>query len=375
MNPLAWTLKQRIERAIALGALVLVVVWPIGLSAYWSHEILVETFLFGIAAASLIFLSAYGGMVSLGQTALFGIAGVIVGNLATKGGPGGTSKGLHLGWDPTLAVVLGIAITTAIGLVFGAVAARSAGIYFLMITLTYSVIATYTLGQVTRISGFSGIGGINRYTPGWLGDVLAHPNRLYYVALGVALAVYALIRYLVRTPFGLTLQGVRDEPVRMGSLGYNVALHRTLAFGFAALLASLAGVLYVWWSGQIAPGNVDLPETINLLVMAVIGGLWRIEGAWLGAFAFIVIQNYVRDFHVPGLSFGGTLFGGSFNTVIGIIFLLIVLVSPGGLMGIWDRLLGGLEPIRRGRAALEVAPATSAESPSPVPQRRRASTP
>jgi branched-chain amino acid transport system permease protein len=350
MNPLEWTAKQRLERALAFAALMLVVVWPLGLSPYWSHEILLETFLFGIAASSLVFLSAYGGMVSLAQTALFGIAGVIVGNLATKGGPGGTSKGLHLGWDPTVAVVVAIVITTVIGLMFGAVAARSAGIYFLMITLTYSVIATYTLGQVTRISGFSGIGGINLYTPGWIGNVLAHPNRLYYLALLVSVIVYALIRYVVRTPFGLTLQGVRDEPLRMSSLGYNVALHRTLAFGFAAFLASLAGILYVWWSGQVAPGNVDLPETINLLVMAVIGGLWRIEGAWLGAFAFIVIQNYVRDFHVPGLSFGGTLFGGSFNTVIGIIFLVIVLVSPGGLMGIWDRGIGALRflPSSRG---------------------------
>jgi len=142
---------------------------------------------------------------------------------------------------------------------------------------------------------------------------------------------------VLRTPFGISLQGVRDEPIRMASLGYNVALHRTLAFGFAGFIASLGGILYVWWSGQIAPGNVDLPETINLLVMAVIGGLWRIEGAWIGAFAFIVISDYVRDFKVPGLSFGGTLFGGTFNTIIGILFLLIVLVSPGGLMGIWDR--------------------------------------
>jgi branched-chain amino acid transport system permease protein len=207
-----------------------------------------------------------------------------------------------------------------------------------MITLTFSVIATYTLGQVTKIGGFSGIGGINNYTPSWIGDILAHPNRLYYLALGVAIGVYVVIRYLVRTPFGVSFQGVRDEPIRMGSLGYNVPLHRTLAFGFAAFLASLAGILYVWWSGQIAPGNVDLPETINLLAMAVIGGLARIEGAWLGAFAFIVIQNYARDLKVPGLSFGGTLFGGSFNTIIGVIFLVIVLVSPGGLMGIWDRL-------------------------------------
>jgi branched-chain amino acid transport system permease protein len=328
---------------------VLVAVWPVvGLSPYWSHQILIQTFLFGVAAASLIFLSAYGGMVSLAQTALFGIAGVIIGNLATKGGPGGTSKGLHLGWDPTLALVVAVATATAIGLILGAVSARSAGIYFLMITLTYSVIVTYTLGQVTKISGFSGIGGISNYTPGWIGDVLAHPNRLYYAALVVAVAVYLLIRYIVRTPFGVALQGVRDEPVRMASLGYNVALHRMLAFGFAAFIASLGGILYVWWSGQISPGNVDLPETINLLVMAVIGGLLRVEGAWLGAFAFIVIQNYVRDFDVPGLSFGGTLFGGTFNTIVGIIFLVIVVVSPGGLMGIWDRAMARLDRQRGG---------------------------
>jgi branched-chain amino acid transport system permease protein len=341
-NPREWSLKTRVERAVGLVALVLAALGPFIFNSYWAHQILIETFFFGIAGASLIFLSAYGGMVSLAQTALFGIAGVIIGNLATKGGPGGTSKGLHLGWDPTLALFVALAITTAIGLIFGAVAARSAGIYFLMITLTYSVITTYVLGQVTNISGFSGIGGINRYVPGWIGDVSDHPNRLYYVSLIVASFAYVLIRYVVRTPFGISLQGVRDEPIRMSSLGYNVPLHRTLAFGFAAFLAALAGILYVWWSGQIAPGNVDLPETINLLVMAVIGGLARIEGAWLGAFAFIVIQNYVRDFTVPGLGFGGTLFGGSFNTVIGIIFLLIVLVSPGGLMGIWERAFGGL---------------------------------
>src|SRR3954447_3904392 len=104
-------------------------------------------------------------MVSLAQTALFGIAGVILGNLVTRGGEGGTSKGLHLGWNPTLSVILAILLTTAIGLIFGLVAARAAGIYFLMITLTYSVIATYSLGQVTKISGFSGIGVINNYTP------------------------------------------------------------------------------------------------------------------------------------------------------------------------------------------------------------------
>jgi branched-chain amino acid transport system permease protein len=241
--------------------------------------------------------------------------------------------------DPTLAVVLAIVMTTVIGLIGGAVASRSTGIYFLMITLTYSVIATYTLGQVTNISGFSGIAGINRYTPSWIGDVVAHPNRLYYVALGTAIVAYALIRYVVRAPFGVSLQGVRDEPIRMASLGYAVPLHRTIAFGFAAFLAALAGVLYGWYAGTVAPGDVDLPQTISLLIMAVIGGLARIEGAWIGAFAFILMQNYITTTtHVPLLGFGGTLFGGSFNTLIGIIFLVIVVVSPDGLMGLWGRI-------------------------------------
>ena len=358
MNPRDWTLRQRIERPIAAVALVLVVVWPAaGWSSYWAHTILLETFIFGIAAASLVFLSAYGGMVSLAQTALFGMAGIILGNLATEGGPGGTSKGLHLGWDPTVAVIVAILLTTLIGLIGGAVASRSAGIYLLMITLTYSVIAVYVLSQVTTISGFSGIGGINNYTPSWLGDILAHPNRLYYVALGTTIFTYVAIRYLVRTPFGLSLQGVRDEPIRAASLGYNVALHRTLAFGFAAFLAALGGVLYAWFAGQVAPGDVDLPQTINLLIMAVIGGLLRIEGAWIGAFVFFVMQNYITtSTDIPLLGFGGTLFGGSFNTVIGIIFLAIVVVSPDGLLGLWDRVL---QLIGRSRSA--APPAQAAE--------------
>jgi branched-chain amino acid transport system permease protein len=332
--------RAAFERILGIAVLCILAAGPVIFDEYWVDTILTQTFIFGIAAASLIFLSAYGGMISLAQTALMGVSGYIVGNLVSARGVGGESKGLTLGWDPTVALVVTIAITTAIGLLLGAVAARSAGIYFLMLTLTYGVIAYYFFSQVTQFGGFSPIGGINRHIPGFIGELLNHPDKLYYLALGVALAVYALIRYVVRTPFGLSLQGIRDDPVRMASLGYNVALHRMLAFGLAAFFASVAGVLYVWWQGQIAPGDVYLGSTINLLVMAVIGGLVRVEGAWLGALAFILIDNYVRDLSIPGLSFGGTLFGGSFNTLIGVIFLAIVVASPDGLMGIWERFMG-----------------------------------
>ncbi len=327
--------KTVVERVIGVGVLVLALVGPQFVTDFWMDTVLTQTFILGIGAASLVFLSAYGGMISLAQAALMGIAGYALGNMVSQRGPGGETKGLTLGWDPTLAVVLAILLAVGIGLLFGAVASRSFGIYFLMLTLTYSVIAYLFVSQVTQVGGFSPIAGIDEYTPGFVGDVVNDRQRLYYVALGVAIVTYVLIRYLVRTPFGISLQGIRDEPLRMASLGYNVALHRTLAFGIGALVAAVGGVLFAWWSGQLSPSNIGLQATIELLVIAVIGGLIRIEGAWLGAFAYIVINNEVTN-RIP--SDGLPVIGGTFNTVIGLIFLGIVIVSPDGLMGIWDRI-------------------------------------
>ena len=109
--------------------------------------------------------------------------------------------------------------------------------------------------------------------------------------------------------------------------------------------------------------DLGLDATIDLLIIAVIGGLGRLEGAWLGAFAFIVINNYVRDIQFPCAEEGAAVVGGSFNTMIGIVFLLIVLVSPDGLMGIWDRLLKscGARP-RRQREPAEAARAGEGSS-------------
>ncbi len=314
---------------------ILALLAPVLVSDFWLDTVLTQTFILGIGAASLVFLSAYGGMISLAQAGLMGIAGYALGNMVTQNVPGGETKGLLLGWNPSLAVVLAILLTVGLGFIFGAVASRSFGIYFLMLTLTYSVIAYLFVSQVTQVGGFSPIAGVDEYTPGFIGDVVNDRQRLYYVALGVAIVIYGLIRYLVRTPFGISLQGIRDEPSRMASLGYNVALHRTLAFGIGAFVAAVGGVLFAWWSGQLSPSNIGLAATIELLVIAVIGGLGRIEGAWLGAFAYIVINNEVTN-RIP--ADGLPVVGGTFNTVIGVVFLAIVIASPDGLVGIWDRL-------------------------------------
>jgi branched-chain amino acid transport system permease protein len=160
-------------------------------------------------------------------------------------------------------------------------------------------------------------------------------------------AVYALLRYLARAPLGLAFQGIRDDPSRMRALGYNVLLLRTVAFGLGAFVAGLAGVLSVWWNTRISPGSISLPQTIDVLVIAVIGGLYRLEGAWVGAFAFAALDNWIR---------GVEAIGGRFNTVVGAIFLAIVLLSPGGLTGIWE---SATQRLRRGPAA----PAAAASLP------------
>jgi branched-chain amino acid transport system permease protein len=354
-------LQTRVERIVGVVVLLLLVLGPIGhtvFGSFWVNGILTQSLWLGIAAMSLIFLSAYGGMVSLCQVSLYGISALVLANVVTSG----QTKGLHLGWNPWVGVVLAIVITTAIGIAFGALSMRSFGIYFLMLTLTLAVLANYFFGQVTLLSGFGGVGGIQDATPGLIGNPNLEPDRLYYVSLVVGIVLYLLIRYLVRTPFGVTLQGIRDDPVRMASLGYNVSLHRMIAFGFAAFVASIAGILFGWWNDTVNPGTVNLSSVIALLVIAVIGSLFRLEGAWVGAFAYVYINNEVElhNWTVPWL-------GGTFNTMIGVIFLAIVCLSPGGLLGIWGSAFEWLTrrfPTSSPRLAAAAAGTTEAVPPT-----------
>jgi branched-chain amino acid transport system permease protein len=300
--------------------------------AFWLSQILTQTLWLGIAAASLTFLNRYGGMTSLAQVSIYGIAGFAMGNVVHTINSEG---GLNLGWNPWAGVFFGIAVAVIVALLFGAIASRSYGIYFLMITLALSLLVFYFFGQETKLSGFGGIRSVSH--PGFIKDPITDPTPLYYVCLGCSVAVYLLLRYVVRTPFGIALQGIRDDPQRMRSLGYNVPLHRTLAFGLGAFVAAIAGILSVWFNTQISPGSINITQTIAVLIIAVIGGLSRLEGAWIGAFAYSVIDYYARQ-DTPTL--GLWLNPGRFATIIGLIFLLIVLLSPDGLIGIAQRLQG-----------------------------------
>lgn len=283
----------------------------------------------GIAAASLIFLAGYGGMVSLAQTAMYGIAGFTMASLVTA------DDGPSLGLPPWLGVVIAIFGTVLVGIVLGAVAARSEGIYFLMLTLAFGVLVFYVYGTVPVFGGFGGINQVAR--PSLVGNVATDPTPLYYVAFVASAIAFIFVLYLVRTPFGMAMQGVRDDPTRMRALGYNVALHRTLAFAAGAFIASFAGILSVWSNGNaIQPTVLNLGNIIDILVIAVIGGMFKLVGAWIGAFVFVAPEIFLKNYGIE-----------RFNTIMGAVFLVIVLLSPGGLVGIWESVWSFFR--RRGR--------------------------
>ncbi|MDA0180068.1 branched-chain amino acid ABC transporter permease [Solirubrobacter phytolaccae] len=343
MNPTVST--RRIAWPALIAVVALAAIAPLLVSDFFLSAILTKALWLGIAAASLIFLAAYGGMVSLAQVGIYGIAGMAYANLVLADG------GAAAAVNPYLALVAALLIATLVGLGFGWIAARSEGIYFLMITLAFSVLVYYFFSQVTGLSGFGGINSVD--LPGIVGSPEQDPLPRYLVTLVVAVLVFLGLGVLSRTAFGLGMQGVRDEPARMRALGFDVTLHRTLAFGIAAFVAGIAGVLSVFYNTRITPGSINLAQTIDVLIVAVIGGLYRLEGAWLGALTYALIDNYSREW-VPEV--GNVLGPARFNTLIGVLFLIIVLASPGGLIGIAEQLSRKVKTPRR------------APAPMPAPQ-------
>lgn len=151
---------------------------------------------------------------------------------------------------------------------------------------------------------------------------MSDPTTFYYITLLVAVLVYLGMRYMMGSPFGLAFQGIRDNAQRMQSLGFNIFAHRVAAFTLAGLIAGIGGILGAWYNGAISPGSIDLTRTINLLIIAVLGGLVYLEGAFVGAVFFTLITNFASSFT------------DRFNTVIGLAFLLVALFFPDGLIGL-----------------------------------------
>ncbi|MCL6608527.1 MAG: branched-chain amino acid ABC transporter permease [Geminicoccaceae bacterium] len=308
-----------------ITALVLVIM-PALASDFFLVQVFGWALVLGTIALSLQFLAGYGGMVSLVQMTVAGFAGYMVAILGTSG-----LTQISLGWPFWLAVPVAILLAVLFGTLSGALAVRTAGIYTIMITLAIAAAFFYfTRQNETVFGGFLGFNGVR--APVFWGIDWRSPVPFYYLCLGWAAIAWGLVVWVVRAPFGLALQGIRDNPRRMAALGFDVTAHRIAAYAFAAFLAAPAGILLTWMNGQIAPGTVGIGPVIDILVIAVVGGLGRPIGPFIGALLYVLLRIFALDALVAlGLS------GQRFQLLIGLGFLVTVLFSPDGILGLWER--------------------------------------
>jgi branched-chain amino acid transport system permease protein len=309
--------------AVLIGVVVLIM--PVIASGFVLTQIFGWTYMLGTIALSLMFLAGYGGMVSLAQMTIAGFGGYMVAILGVNSVPGG------IGWPWWLAVPTALILCMIAGAAIGALAVRTVGIYTIMITLAIAAAFFYFANQNYAI--FNGHTGINAVpTPVFLGVDWRDAIPSYYLELGVAFLCWLAVSYVARAPFGLALQGIRDNPRRMAALGFNVTAHRIAAHVFAAVIAALGGILLVWSYGEIAPGTVSVSAAIDILVIAVVGGIGNPIGAFIGALIYVVLKTFALDVLV---AFG--LDGNRFRLLIGLGFLAIVFFSPDGIIGLWAR--------------------------------------
>ncbi|MBS3649490.1 branched-chain amino acid ABC transporter permease [Pseudaminobacter sp. 19-2017] len=302
--------------------LVLLVLYPAVASNFFLAQIGAYSLILGMIALSLMLLAGYGGMVSLAQISVAGIAGYTVAVFGLN------NSGVHgFGWPFWIVVPFATLIGAVASALIGLISNRTEGIYTIMITLAIATAFFYfTQQNYSLFNGFPGYTGIR--APEFWGVAWRDPLPFYYLCLGFAVVTYAAVLYGSRSTYGLTLQAVRDNPRRMRALGFNVTAHKVVAYFYAGVIAGLAGVLLVWFNGRISPGTINVAAAINVLIIAVIGGMRHPIGPFLGAIVVVLMQTFAID--IVGAE--------RFNTLIGLFFLVIVFVSPDGLLGLWGRI-------------------------------------
>ena len=307
--------------------LVLLLAMPLLANGFFLIQIIAYAMILGMISLSLMFLAGYGGIVSLVQMTVAGLAAYLVAILGDS-----AIQAISLHWPWWAAVSIAVLVATLFGSVSGALSVRTEGIYTIMITLAIaSAFYYFTLQNYTIFNGFSGFNSVK--APVFWGINWRANTPFYYLVLALAALSYAAVIYVSRAPFGLALQGTRDNARRMAALGFNVTAHRIAAYAFASLIAAFAGVLLVWYQEQISPGTAGVGPVIDILIIAVVGGINRPVGPFIGALVYVLLRTFSLDLlEAVGLD------GKRFQLMIGLGFLIIVLFSPDGLVGIYEKL-------------------------------------
>jgi len=300
------------DRALLLGGVIfgLLLAAPFILpliGAGYLAGLIIKAMLLAIAALSLDLLIGHGGLVSLGHAAFIGV-GAYAGAIALESG------------IENILVLLAITVlvTGAVALVTGVLALRTSGVYFLMITLAFGQMIYFTL---TSLAAYGGDDGLTLWSLGTLfgSDVVQNSGGLYFVVLGMLFATWWGIYRISRSRFGRVLRAARDNPSRAEVMGYNVNRYRLVAYVIAACIAGVSGLLMMQHAEFVSPAIATWQHSGDLIVVVVLGGLATRNGAILGAFFVVVIEEVLGSFFTE------------WRLIYGPLLVVMVLYAKGGL--------------------------------------------
>lgn len=266
--------------------------------------------IFALAATSLNLILGFGGMVSFGHAAFLGVGAYTVAIL--------TQMGLTDAWLvwPVAMLVAGL-----FAFLIGAVSLRTQGVYFIMITLAFAQMMYYLVVSVKTYGGDDGMPLLTRSRIG-MWDMSADTN-FYYVTLAVCVVTWVLIARLLNARFGHVLQAIRDNEVRMQSLGYAVFRHKLCAFVLSGALAGLAGALLANQSGFVSPAMMQWSQSGMLMMMVILGGVGHLYGGVWGAIVFLLLEETLNHFTIH------------WQLGLGALLLAVVLLAPNGLTSVF----------------------------------------
>jgi len=302
--------------------MLLLVASPWLLPEYWLTQ-LTFVLIYGVVGLGLMLLAGFTGLFSIGHAAFLGVGAYTQAVLVNAGLPF------------PLALAAAALLSAAVGVVVGLPALRVKGIYLGIATLAFGFIVEEVFARWDRVTG--GNAGVHVKAPALGGWKLDSSAEFYFLCLVVAVLATLAIVNLLRSPTGRAFVAIRDSEVSAQSMGIHLARYKTLSFAISAALAGVGGALYAHMIKFLSPDQFNIIQSIDLLLMVVIGGLGSVHGAFLGAIFLItmpeligIAKGVLPDVigQAPGLK----------GAVYGLVLIGFVLFEPLGLYGRWLKL-------------------------------------
>jgi branched-chain amino acid transport system permease protein len=299
--------------------------------------VLMTVLVLSVFATSFNVLLGYTGMVSFAHAAYYGVGSYTV-----------TLLWLHLGWPPLLGFVLAPFVAGLVAYVTGLIALRAVQLYFALLTLAIGqlvFVVTFQWRTLTR--GDDGVHGVP------LPDLIAPTTNRYYFLVFAAAVALAILGAVMHSPFGATLQAIRENGERAGFLGIKVKRYQLASFTIGGAFAGYAGAMFVVMDRGAFPLLMHWTTSAEPIFMTLIGGLNSFVGPTIGALIFVLLRDWVtRRFVYWGL-------------VLGLVLLMIILRMPGGTVEAAQRLTARLRRGRRADVVGSQSPPAGAAPPSP----------